>query len=194
MCGKKLSGLGSLKKHIKFKHGDNIIKCNMCDSTSKSHDQLQRHIETRHENMKYSCNSCTYLTTFLNELREHHKESNHSGMKYQCKQCDYRATVHGNLKIHRQAMHEGLVYKCDLCEYNASTPRSVGWHKQAKHKWNWTRLFLTILKLLTDICEKWTMWNFIVPDHWINVLQENKINVFIWDDVYILSKLCWRWW
>ena len=65
VCGKKLSGLGSLKKHIKFKHGDNIIKCNMCDSTSKSHDQLQRHIETKHENVKYSCNSCTYLTTFL---------------------------------------------------------------------------------------------------------------------------------
>ena len=90
------------------------IKCNICDATFKTNQNLKKHIRSIHEGKSFKCKSCDATFTQKERLNRH-VALNHEGEKpFKCNICDASFTQKGKMNGHIAEVHEGKKdFRCD---------------------------------------------------------------------------------
>ena len=147
-----------LDNQKKVKH--HIVKCDLCNYSTRRNPELIMHKKAKHEGLRYSCPLCDHKAVYKHSLKRHtekkhgdkrhvcgicgysagdtyvlklHKESKHEGQRYHCPKCDYQATQKRFLKRHTLSKHEGMRYGCNLCDYEAPRKDKLNMHIDSIH-------------------------------------------------------------
>ena len=132
-CERSFNSRDNLTYHNKSKHEGVKYSCNQCDRQLASQGSLTIHIQSVHEGVKYACNQCDFQSGYQSNVTAHMK-SLHEGVRYACNQCDHQATTQSHLTQHIQSVHEGLKYACNQCDQQFSRQSNLTFHIQSKHQ------------------------------------------------------------
>ena len=132
-CERSFNSRDNLTYHNKSKHEGVRYSCNQCDKQLLSQGSLTIHIRSVHEGVKYACNQCNFEAGYQSNLTAHIR-SLHEGVRYACNQCDYQARYQSHLTQHIQSVHEGLKYACNQCDQQFSRQSNLTFHIQSKHQ------------------------------------------------------------
>ena len=111
------------------------IKCNICDATFKTNQNLKKHIRSVHEGKRFKCKSCDASFTQKDSLSRH-VTSVHEGKKpFKCNICDANFTQKGNLNGHISLVHEGKKpFSCSICHTSFSRKAALNIHISSVHE------------------------------------------------------------
>ena len=128
-CEASYKSKQNLYRQTGNKHEGIVYSYQYCGYKATRKSSLKTHKEIKHEGVTYCCNQCDFLAVTQSHLKQH-KESVHEGVKYPCNHWDYQATIQSSLKQHKEALHEGVKYQCNQCDYQASYLKK---HKESVH-------------------------------------------------------------
>ena len=136
LCDKSFSSKGSLLTHNRYTHDNEKPKffCDQCDYVGYSKQRLTDHIKAKHENYVVQCDLCPFTTFSDHNLKLHKMRNHEQGAIYICDQCDYKSKVHEQLKRHKKSNHGvGEMIQCDQCEYRSVSSTNIKKHISAVH-------------------------------------------------------------
>eukprot|EP00088_Acartia_fossae_P005278 TRINITY_DN12315_c0_g1_i7.p1 TRINITY_DN12315_c0_g1~~TRINITY_DN12315_c0_g1_i7.p1 ORF type:complete len:621 (+),score=125.13 TRINITY_DN12315_c0_g1_i7:73-1935(+) len=133
ICGQLLRE-NSIYSHMRFVHGSELVKCDLCDFSTNAKfkltihrrlhfkkaaecpdcgkvvKNLKRHRlrkcgDSKEEKERFPCHLCNKTFAFKEGLDRHIKHIHQKIMNFHCEQCDYRTYSGFNLRLHVSKMH-----------------------------------------------------------------------------------------
>ncbi|ESO84968.1 hypothetical protein LOTGIDRAFT_83148, partial [Lottia gigantea] len=118
VCGKKISNIGNLHKHVSRMHSDAFLyKCDYCRARFQRTIDLDKHLERHQKRRPYKCDNCCKLFSTSIELHVHFKRTHtdENMLTFHCDKCSKRCATSEELAKHAR-VHEGLKpHKCGVC-------------------------------------------------------------------------------
>lgn len=113
VCGKSVRGREALVRHMKEHTGDpqQVIKCDLCDSTLTTKYGLARHIKMMHtaENLQpIQCEYCLKVSPSLQAHQHHIKYTHNTARTHQCPMCEKAFKRPNELRV-SSLCHESVV-------------------------------------------------------------------------------------
>eukprot|EP00088_Acartia_fossae_P019786 TRINITY_DN2156_c0_g2_i1.p1 TRINITY_DN2156_c0_g2~~TRINITY_DN2156_c0_g2_i1.p1 ORF type:complete len:666 (-),score=76.07 TRINITY_DN2156_c0_g2_i1:126-1859(-) len=128
-------GLSDTKGFTRRQINLQLIKCGLCQFTTKRLLLLKRHYDEQHKDVgviEHKCSLCDHISTTVEDIYQHtikeHKEKN---MK--CDECDFATTTANNLRLHKENKHSnGTGHSCEVC--GMVFKRYYSWQKHLRSK------------------------------------------------------------
>ena len=127
-------------------HGPSVIrrtvegqnfKCNLCQYSCRSENNLKTHKKMKHEASLYKCDQCNIVLTLPSDLRNHMRTT-HVANNLNCDLCDDSHESVENLKnhkiIHQKAENVRKPVQCDICQYESNSIDNLMIHKSGEQK------------------------------------------------------------
>ena len=148
-CGKQLAHITNRARHIQLcekamKHKVSkvmeMLKCNICENTFTSKNNLKRHMEEVHKhvtNKIHTCPEidCQYMTDHGAQLMKHitlfHPKTK---QKLLCNDCPYNCYSESGMKKHVNAVHNIANRTCNICQQTFSSQTMMKVHVSTTHK------------------------------------------------------------
>ena len=132
VCGGSYKGKWKLDRHIRTAHQDKVelIKCDLCDFSSKNPEEMEKHITSLHPEVCSSCEICGKVFSTAKAL-ERHTIANHE--RKDCELCNITFKQVRQLQEHMASVHE-LYHYCDKCDFKSATKYQLADHKRFKHE------------------------------------------------------------
>ena len=70
-CGKNITFVSHLKRHIESVHGGKTFQCEYCEHKFTQKGSLNNHIQSIHEGKTIQCQYCNYKATQKGSLKRH---------------------------------------------------------------------------------------------------------------------------
>ena len=159
---KQSSGLSAHKKRIHCKLDLGFYKCEQCNRTCSTKNELELHIDAVHLGLKkFVCKQCDFKSAYAGSLKSHvdmvHKKSRsqctfcpwegynlkqHHGNAHvqkvtewwKCDICDKEYSRKMHLKKHKDRAHLGIRYPCPNCKHRATRAETLRLHIKSKHE------------------------------------------------------------
>jgi len=114
--------------------GDSRIVCHFCLKSYSSDVSLTAHIRRKHENNNVTCNVCGKVCSTVPDLRSHQRvHEPNLERRFACDMCDYKAVRKPDLTRHR-LRHQGHdTFKCDWCDATYLGRKSLVEHEAESH-------------------------------------------------------------
>ncbi|XP_039292961.1 uncharacterized protein LOC111044240 [Nilaparvata lugens] len=131
--------VGELSNHLRTHSDLRLFRCEQCDYSAKTKQQLSRHAKTHNigESKELQCSECQFKTKNATHLKRH--AILHSGTKpYQCPHCSYTCSLQENLRKHvlSTKKHVGkFLYSCQEigCSYDSNSAKDFRVHLVQVH-------------------------------------------------------------
>ena len=127
-----------LTMHMRSKHENIQLVCDLCTKSYKSENGLKYHkIEEHFKSIppRYPCDQCENGKHYKTKLNlQRHIESTHEMRKHICESCDLKFASVSGLWTHKKRIHEGRRFECDLCDCKTTTKDSLQNHVLLKHR------------------------------------------------------------
>ena len=112
-CGKKLSDLINLKRHILSIHMKVRYTCGSCNKQFSNQENLRRHVKAVHDKVTYTCDSCNKTFSYRNNLKKHVKAI-HKKIHHTCQSCKKTFSKKQLLLNHIKNIHEKVTHACTV--------------------------------------------------------------------------------
>ena len=146
-CNKTYKTNNDVKRHIEEKHTN---KCNACDKIFKTGRDLENHIEAKHE--EKTCTYCDTLCTGEQELANHMKECIDLGVANKtCTKCQQIFTNQGLKRHIKSCTGPKKKYYCSECGEQCNSPNDVKKHQSEEHDWETAKS--------KEVCKHWRKGN-----------------------------------
>ena len=127
-----------LTMHMRSKHENIQLVCDLCTKSYKSESGLKHHKNEEHSEStppRYPCDQCSNGKHYKTKLNlQRHIEATHEMRKHICETCDSQFATQSGLWTHTKRIHEGRRFECDLCGCRAATKDSLQNHMRLKHR------------------------------------------------------------
>ena len=135
-----------MKVHMKNIHKVNIkkkltmkFKCDACDCTYTTKQNLHIHIKGKHMKIKaFKCKDCSKNFTTKQLMEGHHKRVHlliKPSKRYTCHECGTSFNQNKEMESHLNRVHLNVrPYKCNLCEKSYFSDPVLKRHIQIIHK------------------------------------------------------------
>ena len=148
-CGKQLAHITNRARHIQLcekamKHKVSkvmeMLKCNRCENTFSSKNNLKRHMEEVHKHVTIKIHTCPeiecqYMTDHGAQLKKHitlfHPKTKE---KFLCNDCPYNCYSESGMKKHVNAVHNIANRTCNVCQQIFSSQTMMKAHVFNTHK------------------------------------------------------------
>ena len=87
--------------HRRLKHGEQNLKCGMCQFETYDTSMLRDHKKRIHDGdeKRFNCNICDYSSHHRHDLKQHTTQMHNTGEDMvKCDKCLYQTTTKSNLK------------------------------------------------------------------------------------------------
>ena len=119
-CGKALTKLWDLKRHLLIHSGEKRHQCSICSKTFSRADNLKKHLHVHSGEKPHLCSICGKTFTESGSLKIHLRV--HTGeKKHQCPICSKTFRESGSLKVHLRVHSGERPYPCSICSKTFTT-------------------------------------------------------------------------
>ncbi|XP_052872673.1 zinc finger protein 431-like [Anopheles cruzii] len=133
-CNKMYRGRNTLRKHLRIHFQLKSYVCHLCDPPTRFTDRSSLRVhEVRHAETKaFKCDQCerSYFTN--NELKQHYT-MRHEERKYVCQVCSARFASNAILKDHSRVHTSDRPFVCNVCGMCFKRNRNLVRHMDNKH-------------------------------------------------------------
>ena len=138
VCNKILASKASLANHRLIHSNQKLFKCDQCEYSTNTGDQLRNHSIQIHINAReQKCDECGKAFNLKITLNRHiakvHKKE--SCKEFKCDNCDFSTIHDSSLKRHKKSHHEDKTddTKCGICNSIFKAKASLKSHMKRKH-------------------------------------------------------------
>ena len=137
-CGQNFQNKQQLKSH-EDNHKTNNVYCSFCDEIFVEKEDYENHQKIHSQSKTYKCNMCDITCNTNNDLLLHIKihntsqvEDNHEKQKFNCSKCDKEYTDMSKLRRHDWRSHRSI--PCNICGEELQSRQDISEHRQKKHE------------------------------------------------------------
>ena len=142
VCDHPFATAGSMRRHKKAAHGDDVFKCPQpgCQFSSSWKASLTRHLKGFHGTAgSFFCDhpGCKFRTTWRESLVSHKRHTHSDKKPFSCNNtgCSYRCKTKSNLRTHQTQVHLKIRTKCcHVCDKRFFILNSLRAHMLSQHQ------------------------------------------------------------
>ena len=108
VCGKVISRVSNMKKHMKIHTNEIRLICQYCDKTFLEPGNLKTHLRKHTGEKPFHCLHCDQKFKYSVSLNKHHRKMHRGLDQYVCKECNLIFTHATTLRAHKKSNSDPL--------------------------------------------------------------------------------------